>query len=448
MSYISRRSILRLGTMAGLAEVGSHFLQPSKLFALSSMAGDGYKALVCIALDGGCDGNNVVVPLSQSSYAIYQRARANLALQPGDLHACNDGLGGDYGFHKSLSRVAELYNSGHAALLTNVGSLPTPLSKEDALNGTGTMPTDLMNHEMQVYQWGTSYAVTGATSNTYTGWGGRLADNLQRYNSGIFPAVTSLVPGAAEGAFCFGQNTYPAVVAAGTSLFPVEGQTTLQLISRTSSKATLIGQAADGLKGALDQSQILDSALRATSSNSTIVSPTSLGQQLTQVLQMIAARGALGMQRQIFLCVINGFDNHANQLEFQNAALADLDSCIGTFYDSLAKMGLQDQVTTFTTSDFGRTLNANTQGGSDHGWGNHHLILGGAVRGNRFYGQFPDLILNGPDDLTGQGRWIPTTSIDQYGATLASWLGVPDSDLTGIFPNLKNFGTLKLGFLG
>jgi uncharacterized protein (DUF1501 family) len=435
--------------MAGLAEVGYHFLQPSKLFASSSLAGDGYKALVCIALDGGCDGNNVVVPLSQSNYAIYQSARAYLALKPGDLHACNDGLGGGYGFHPSLSRVAELYNSGQAAVLANVGSLSNPLSKVDALNGTGTMPTDLMNHEMQRYQWGTSYAVTGGTSNTYTGWGGRLADSLQRYNSGLFPAVTSLAPGADEGAFCFGQNTYPAVVAAGaTSLFPVEGQTTLQMISRTSSKATLIGQAADGLRGALDQSQTLDNALRATSSGSTIVSPTSLGQQLTQVLQMIAARGALGMQRQIFLCVLGGFDNHANQLASQNAALADLDSCIGAFWDGLAKMGLQDQVTTFTTSDFGRTLAANTGGGSDHAWGNHHLIVGGAVRGNRFYGRFPDLTLNGPDDIAGQGRWIPTTSIDQYGATLASWFGVPDSNLTGIFPNLKNFGTLKLGFLG
>ncbi|MDX6462361.1 MAG: hypothetical protein QOE55_6058 [Acidobacteriaceae bacterium] len=448
MSYISRRSILRLSTMAGLAEVGYHFLQPSKLFASSSLAGDGYKALVCIALDGGCDGNNVIIPLSQSSYALYQRARATLALQPPGLHACDDGSGRGYGFHTSLSRVAELYNSGQAAVLTNVGSLPNPLSKEDALNGTGTMPTDLMNHEMQRYQWGTSYAVTGATSNTYTGWGGRLADSLQAYNSGLFPAVTSLAPGADEGAFCFGQNTYPAVVAAGASLFPAQGQATLQMISRTSSKATLIGQAAHGLKNALDQSQILENALQATSSDSTIVSPTSLGQQLTQVLQMIAARGALGMKRQIFLCVLGGFDNHANQLAYQNTALADLDSCIGAFWDGLVKIGLQDQVTTFTTSDFGRTLTANTEGGSDHAWGNHHLIVGGAVRGNRFYGQFPDLTLNGPDDLAGQGRWIPTTSIDQYGATLASWFGVSDSNLTGIFPNLKNFGTLKVGFLG
>jgi uncharacterized protein (DUF1501 family) len=443
----SRRSILRLSAMAGIAEIGHHFLRPSKLFASSLLAGDDYKALVCIALDGGCDGNNVVVPLSQSSYSIYQRARANLALQPNDLHACNDGFGQGYGFHTSLSRVAELYNSGRAALLTNVGSLSNPLSKEDALNGSGTMPTDLMNHEMQKYQWGTSYAVTGATSNTYTGWGGRLADSLQRYNSGLFPAVTSLAPGADEGAFCVGQNSYPAVISAGASLFPVEGQATLQMISRTSSKATLIGQAAEGLKGALDQSQVLDNALRTTSSDSMIVSPSSLGQQLTQVLQMIAARGALGMKRQIFLCVLGGFDNHVDQLYSQNTALADLDSCIGAFYDGLTKVGLQDRVTTFTTSDFGRTLSANTQGGSDHAWGNHHLIVGGAVRGNRFYGQFPNLTLNGPDDLTGQGRWIPTTSIDQYGATLASWFGVPDSDLTGIFPNLKNFGTLNLGFL-
>jgi uncharacterized protein (DUF1501 family) len=437
-----------MSTMAGLAQVGSHFLQPSKLFASSSQAGDGYKALVCIALDGGCDGNNVVVPLSQSGYALYQRARANLALQPSQLHACDDGSGRDYGFHQSLSRIAALYNSGNAALLANVGSLANPLSKAAVLNGTGTMPTDLMNHEMQRYQWGTSYAVTGATSNTYTGWGGRVADSVQRYNTGLFPAMTSLAPGADEGAFCFGQNTYPAVVTAGTSLFPAEGQATLQMISRTSSKATLIAQAADGLKNALDQSQILDNALQATSFNSTVVSPSALGQQLTQVLQMIGARGALGMQRQIFLCVLGGFDNHVNQLASQNSTLADLDSCIGAFTDALVKMGLQNQVTTFTTSDFGRSLNANTGGGSDHAWGNHHLIVGGAVQGNRFYGQFPDLTLNGPDDLTGEGRWIPTTPIDQYGATLASWFGVPDSALTGIFPNLKNFGTLKLGFLG
>jgi uncharacterized protein (DUF1501 family) len=153
------------------------------------------------------------------------------------------------------------------------------------------------------------------------------------------------------------------------------------------------------------------------------------------------------MKRQIFLCVHAGFDTHENQLQAQATALSQLDNCIGVFYKSLAAMGLQDSVALFTTSDFGRTLMSNSTAGSDHAWGNHQLIVGGAVKGNRFYGKFQDLTLNGPDDLSGQGRWVPTTSVDQYGATLASWFGVPPAKLTTIFPNLANFPSSNLGFI-
>jgi uncharacterized protein (DUF1501 family) len=162
---------------------------------------------------------------------------------------------------------------------------------------------------------------------------------------------------------------------------------------------------------------------------------------------MINARGSLGMKKQIFLCVVGGFDTHQNQLQAQSAALAQLDAAVGAFYNGLMSLGLQNSVTLFTTSDFGRTLSSNTTAGSDHAWGNHQLIVGGAVRGNRFYGQFPDLTLNGADDWTGQGRWIPTTSIDQYGATLASWFGTPTNKLNSIFPNLNNFATSNLKFV-
>lgn len=447
MYKMSRRSFLEAGIFGGLASMSMPFWQSTRVFAETSTASADYKALVCLALDGGCDGNNVIVPLTSSAYRAYQMARGQLALSKSDLLACDDGMGQSYGFHPALRQISQLYSSGKAAVLTNVGSLTTPVTKRDIASGTKATPTDLMNHEAQRYQWGTSYTVTGAV-HTYSGWGGRIADYVQSTNAGQFPTVVSLAPATGEEAFCYGENSHPAVLQPdASSLLPEQSQQALQLVAATSSNALLVGAAASGLNNLLQQSRILQDALTANPLTLAEFPSTSLGLQLNQVLQMINARQKLGMKRQIFLCMLTGFDTHENQLQAQTTALSQLDICVGAFYSGLVSLGLQDSVTLFTSSDFGRTLLSNTTAGSDHAWGNHQLIVGGAVRGHRFYGTFPDLTLNGEDDLTGQGRWIPTTSVDQYGATLAKWFGVPDIKLNTIFPNLNNFQNSSLNFV-
>ncbi len=431
--------------MTSAGHLASSVLFPQLLSAATSAADD-YKALVCVALSGGCDGNNLIVPMSGTQYALYREARQNLALDAGSLLACSNGAGQAYGFNGALHNIAALYNGGSAAVLTNVGSLGSPISRDGYLAGSPDIPTDLMNHELQCYQWATSYTTTGATA-VYTGWGGRLADRLQGLNVGSYPLITSLAPAAAEGSFCFGKSTYPSILnASAMSGFPDTAMQSLQVIAKLNSKALLVANAAGDMQNALAQSQTLTGALAG------IQAPTSLptsdfGLQLSQVIRMIRARRSLGMQRQIFLCTLHGFDTHTDQLSAQQAALASLDKCIGAFQTEIQNMGLQQNVTTFTTSDFGRTLQMNTQGGSDHAWGNHQLIIGGAVKGGQFYGRFPDMLRSGPDDYSAEGRWIPTTSVDQYGGTLASWFGVPSTELTGMFPNLKNFSQSSLGFV-
>jgi uncharacterized protein (DUF1501 family) len=447
MYKMTRRSLLRTGICGGLASMSTPFWQSARVLAESSATATDYQALVCVALDGGCDGNNVIVPLSTSAYRAYQTARGQLALSQADLLACDDGSGNAYGFHPALKQIATLYRSGKATVLANVGSLSNPVGKDDIISGTKTIPTDLMNHELQRYQWGTSYTVTGAV-HTYSGWGGRIADCVQDNNSGEFPTAVSLAPASGEEAFCYGNKTYPAVIQPNaSSILPSDGQEGLQLIAGMPSNAVMIGAAANGLNSMVQQNRILQEAVSSNPLSLPGFPTTSLGFQLNQVLQMINARESLGMKKQIFLCLLTGFDTHENQREAQALALAQLDACVGAFYSCLASLGLQDSVTLFTTSDFGRTLSSNTTAGSDHAWGNHQLIVGGAVRGNRIYGRFPDLTLNGADDLMGQGRWIPTTSVDQYGATLASWFGVPNTKLGSIFPNLSNFSTSNLTFV-
>jgi uncharacterized protein (DUF1501 family) len=210
-----------------------------------------------------------------------------------------------------------------------------------------------------------------------------------------------------------------------------------------------LAQAAnDTLASTIADATALGAALSKASALKTVFPKTSIAQQLQQVAQIIQVQANIGMRRQIFFCSLGGFDTHTNELNTHNNLYPQLSPAIAAFYEATQELGMAQNVTTFTESDFSRTLQPTSGDGSDHAWGSHHLVVGGAVQGGQVFGQFPTFALGGPDDADTRGRWIPTTSIDQYGATLCSWFGIPQSALSTVFPNLANFTIGKLGFLG
>jgi uncharacterized protein (DUF1501 family) len=211
---------------------------------------------------------------------------------------------------------------------------------------------------------------------------------------------------------------------------------------------SLIQAASNTTTNSLQDSKSLADALAAKPAMTTVFPNNGLANQLKQVAQIISVRSALGLQRQIFFVSIGGFDTHSDQLNAHNNLYTQLSQSMNAFYQATAEIGAASQVTTFTLSDFSRTYSPDSTSGTDHAWGGHHMVMGGAVKGGDFYGTFPTLALGGPDDATSEGRWIPTTSLDQYAGSLASWFGVPTADLPTIFPNLPNFSNQLVNFLG
>jgi uncharacterized protein (DUF1501 family) len=441
--------------------------------ALAQTATD-YKALVCIFLSGGNDGNNTVVPIDDDGYTRYSNARAasGLALPragAGSLLPINPSGGGQYGLHPSLVELQSLFAQQRLAVVSNVGPLVEPLTKSSYQSGAGRRPFQLFSHSDQVNQWLTSLA----SDNSQTGWGGRTADRVAPLNgAATFPQMISI---AGVNLFVTGATTRPLAIAdANTSLTNVLvlnnavnagglSYTTAQnnarraafdAIRATDREPTLVRASGDVTTSALQTSV----ALSAGDSTITTVFPAnnSLASQLLQVARLIKLRDALGMRRQIFFCSLGGFDTHNNQMQATQhpLLLTRVSQAMKAFYDATVELGVADKVTTFTHSDFGRTLQPAGAGagvGSDHAWGNHHFVLGGAVRGGAFYGQFPTLQLGGPDDTDSgsnpRGRWIPTTSVEQYAATLASWYGLAASDLPVVFPLIGRFATPTLNFM-
>ena len=419
---------------------------PTRMLAASTPSSNSYKALVCINLDGGNDGNNTIVPLSSQAFAKYAAARQQLALEPSTLLAVGDGHGAAYGFHPSLVNVQRSYLAGNSAVVANVGSLLAPITRSAFLSNTVPSPSFLEDHEIQRAQWGTAYCQTDGSSPAHTGWGGRVADLMSGTRSSSFPVVTSVV---GQDPFCVGSQTMPLSVAPGnTGGFPTDGSgNDLQLIANLSSGSKLVGAASAGLKDALQQSSLLTSALASAQPFRTVFPKTQLGAQLSQVASILSVHSGLGMNRQIFLCKQTGFDVHAAQLTQHAALLAEFDQAVGAFMNFLVELGLMNEVTIFTQSDFGRSLAMNGAGGSDHAWGNHQMVLGGAIEGNQVYGKFPDLTLAGPDDIEQTGRWIPSSSIEQYASPIASWFGVPQSAMGQVFPNIGAFTPGTLPFI-
>jgi len=447
----SRRDFLKRTCCTAAAGLAAASFNRFGLVNALAQGTQDYKALVCVFLFGGNDSNNMVVPLSSSGYNSYQQVRSVLALPQASLLPISAPSAGSFGFHPKFPELQGLFNQKHLAVLANVGTLVRPTTRTQFQQGQATLPQNLFSHSDQQAQMQTA----SLSGNGQTGWAGRTADKIQSIYGGTFPVIISL---AGTNIFCEGlvarsieSSGNPTKLLSGfsSSAQSQSRMSALQSLLTFDTGVSLIQAASTTTSNALQDSKALADALAAAPALATAFpNNNGLASQLKQVAQIISVRAALGLQRQIFFVSLGGFDTHSDQINAQTGLYTQLSQALNAFYQATVEIGAASQVSSFTLSDFSRTYQPDSTSGSDHAWGGHHLIMGGAVKGGDFYGTFPTLALGGPDDATNEGRWIPTTSLDQYAGTLANWFGVPTADLPTIFPNLPNFSNQLLNFVG
>ena len=465
-----RKSCAAVGTMSMSATIRD-------LRFINSAAAQGlltdYKALVCIFLSGGNDANNLIVPRG-ADYAGYQSLRGLLAIPEASLLNIsplnNDGH--SYGLHTKVPELQTLFGEGKCALVFNAGPLLYPFTASQY--STTQKPPQLFSHSDQVTHWQTSIPDQPPT----TGWGGRLADMIHPDQLDLINGVPTA--NSAKIAMCTslaGANTFEVGKVFGQYHVSTGGAVVLSNVSGNRlqavqdlialPEANLQRKAYAGVvKNAIDTGALLNSAISPTSAANyftTAFPTTDIGNQLKMIARLIAARSSLNMKRQVFFASFGGFDTHTSQIGTTAGApdptvgshadlLVKLSKSIFAFQRAMEQLGVSNNVTSFTASDFGRTFKTNSiynVAGSDHGWGSHHIVVGGAVRGQRTYGSFPVLQTYGPDSVptSNEARWIPKISVDEYSATLAKWFGVSAGNLSTIFPNIGRFTSPDLGFM-
>jgi uncharacterized protein (DUF1501 family) len=452
-----------LSTLAQLRVMGA-VASPDTTTATPPRAGapqTDYKALVCLFLAGGNDANNLVIPTDAATYAAYATGRGALALPQNAVLPITPRTddGRTWGIHPAMSELRNLFNQGQFAVLANVGTLAYPMTKAQYQNGSVPRPMQLFSHNDQQVEWQSSIA----DKPFVTGWGGRLADLTNAFNSNNRISMSITLNG--QNSFQVGKNIDQYAVGTGGAIAltgsgtgtSVNGLRTAALNDALAMQnGNLFETAFGGLTtGALGATSLISSVITGASPFTALFNAannSSLAQQLHMVARLVNAQQTLNLKRQIFFVRVGGFDLHDNQVTAGNTAsgahanlLRDISLSLNAFNNALTQIGAQNQVTTFTSSDFGRTYNTNGDG-SDHGWGSHHFIMGGAVRGGDIYGKMPTFAINGPDDTT-RGNWIPTTSVDEYAGTLAKWFGVSATDLPVVLPNIGRFAKPDLGFM-
>jgi uncharacterized protein (DUF1501 family) len=459
MTLHTRRQFLKTAAAAGVVGAAANpWLQMHAMAQEAASGASDYKALICLFLYGGNDGNNLLMPLANPDYALYATARGGLALPrpsgatplPGEIlpiAPTNKG-GTPYGLHPALTGIKGLFDAGQAALLANIGPLIVPTTSAQFHARSVPLPSNLFSHSDQQNLWQTDSfnpALRG-------GWGGRMVERVvdtSVANRG-YSCVSvsggalwgtgdvSLLPYRVPASGSFGLNGY---TPGGSDPFSMALGAMLNESRADVFEATWL----QVLKRATDNQRILAEAL--TGKEAATVFPTSeLGQQLKMISRLMAARGSLGLKRQCFFCSIGGFDTHGGeQRGVQQNKFSEIDAAIKAFTDEMNAQGLGQQVTLFTASDFGRTFLPNGNTGTDHGWGNHHLVVGGAVQGGKVYGELPGMAMTGPEHI-GSGNWIPKLALDSFGAELGRWFGV-GSALGEVFPQSGNFDASLSGLM-
>ena len=457
---ISRRKFLTHSCSLGVATAtaSSCLLQLGLARNAAAQSAPGYRALVCVLLAGGNDSFNMLVPFDDDQYGEYAAIRSDLALPQSSLLLLpgTTGNGRHYGLHPGMPGLHSLFANGDAALVANVGTLVEAFDAAAAAAGTARLPLGLYSHADQINQWQT--AVPDAR--IAKGWGGRIADLM---------AGVNLLNGVSMNISLSGSNVFQSGDLAGEYAIEATGDGAQGVSSYGDGSDygafkkrmidDLLAVPQDNIlrreysrrfRAAIDAQAVFVAAMQTAAPLQTPFSEGSFSQSMRQIARVISVRDALGATRQTFFVTVGGWDHHDEVLNNQAAMLPAVSRGLSEFRNALVELGVFDEVTTFTTSDFGRTLTSNGKG-SDHGWGGHHIVMGGRVAGGLIYGHYPELSPGNPLD-TGRGVYAPTTSVDEYFAELALWFGVPPSDLATVLPNVGTFyapgsATPPMGFL-
>ena len=454
----SRRAFLKRSAQLGLAGVATPFV--TSLGAIGEAAAataTDYKALVCVFLYGGNDSANTLTPYDQASYALYQAQRSNIALArdaltPTALNPTNSLGGRQYALAPAMAPLYPLFDAGKLAAVLNVGTLVQPTSKAQYSAQSVPLPPKLFSHNDQQ-----SYFQASSPEGAKTGWGGRIGD---LFMSGNGSATLTCINATGNAVYLAGNQAIQYSVGTGGPIALINNASTLYGSSTAAStlKSLMTGQSASNMLAnehakvsarALNTYSQVSSALASAPAANFTLFPTGngLADEMKMVARMISVSQELGAKRQVFFVSLGGFDMHENLAAAHPVQIGLVANAMRAFYDTTVQLGVADRVTSFTASDFGRTLLSNTSG-ADHGWGSMRFVMGGAVKGKRIYGT-PPAVGNGTADDVGQGRLLPTISVDQYAATLANWFGVSAGSMTTVLPNMGNYNpsTWNLGFV-
>ncbi len=407
-----------------------------------------YKAMVCILLSGGNDSFNMLIP-NGDEYSEYTTVRSNLAIPQNDILGLNPITPGtSLGLHPAMSQMHELFEQGKVAFISNVGTLVEPTTKQQLQDGTVQIPVGLLSHSDQVMHWQTS--IPQDRSNT--GWGGKMADILQSMNSN--QSISMNISLSGNNIYQSGDNAYAYSINSDTGGVGVLGYNDTDPFHQllTSGVNSLLNQQyqdvfkqsyANIIKNSISSNEQFNEAIAQVDPFTTSFSSNYVSESLHMIARTIAAQEALGMSRQTFFLSIGGFDNHDELLNNHEELLTVLSTGLSEFYNALDEINMNDCVTTFTISDFARSLISNGNG-TDHAWGGNAMVMGGAVNGKEIYGTYPNLAFGSEVEIGG-GIFIPTTSADEYFAELALWFGVSAFDLPLLLPNIGNFYSVGSG---